>query len=172
MAADCPYLESAGCGKLTDVVPCADLGNDMTCIKGSFSVFIETRALSYLDKFDLVMLTEQMSESIVLTANVLGYPVEELGTVKLKSCEQQAYNYSTEELQILVKVFKGGMMFYNLAVKEFTRRKNKLSENFVGNQVAKLNKSNSFTEEVCEYRYIAPNESNNEDQSKFFITVK
>ena len=79
------------------------------------------------------MLIERMSESIVLMANALGYPVEELGTVKMKSCDQKAYNYSTEELQILEKVYKDKLMFYNLTVKEFTRRKRELGESFAEN---------------------------------------
>ena len=169
----CPYFESDGCGPLIDQLPCPELlTNKSICVDGFYSVFNEARAMSYIRKFDLVMVTEKMSESIVLLAEMLAYSVEQIGTVKLKSCEQKFYNYTEEELSVITKAHKAETLFYNLVNQEFERRKKELDPIYLGNQVLKLQEANEYTKRVCEYQYIYPNRTKNETQSKFSINVE
>ena len=166
----CPYLESSGCVPFVDILPCNSKDDD-TCVKGMHSLFNKTRALNYLAKFDLVMVTEKMPESIVIMANVLGFPVEELGTVKLKAVSTKFHNYTQFEEEILDKFYQGNKKFHNLAAEKLEELKRDLGIDMAAQEMAKLKKANIYTESVCGYQYVPETESTDKHQSKFTIKI-
>ena len=164
----CPYLNSSGCGEFVDVLPCEN-EKHFTCVKGSYSVFNETRALQYLNQFDLVMITEQMSESIVIMAHILGFPVEELGTVKLRAVTSKFHNYTTDEFEILGKYYRSHMKLYQLAIQKLEERKIALGNKTILQGVTKLKEANYRTEKICDYQFVPEDASTKEYRSRFRI---
>ena len=170
LRARCSYLESARCGSFTDILPCK-ISDGVKCVNGKYTVFSKERALIYLDKFDLVMIMEQMSESIVLMADLLGFPVEELGTVKLKAVTNKFHNYTQFELEILDKYYQSDFFFYKMALQRYEQRKTKLGLNFISEKVRKLKDANSRIEKICGYQFVAEDASKNQAQSRFKMTI-
>ena len=169
-AKKCPYLESSGCGQFVDILPC--MRNNKNCVGGRYSVFNISRAMNYLKQFDLVMITELMSESIVVMADMLGFPVEELGTVKLKAVTSKFHKYSQTELELLEKYYQSEIKFYNLAVQMFLERKNLLGDDLMARKITELEEANSRTERACGYEFVAENISANQPQSRFKMKME
>ena len=64
-----------------------------------------------------------MGETIVVLASMLGFSVEQLGSVRLKGVTHKFYNYSESKIDILGKYFKSEITLYNLAAQRFEKRK-------------------------------------------------
>ena len=167
----CPYLESSGCGYLVDILPCSRKDDIDTCVEGKHSVFNKTRAINHLAKFDLAMVTNRMSKSLVIMANMLGFPVEELGTVKLKAITTLRHMYTEEEEKILGMYFQGATKFYDLAVEKLEERTKELGNNFVAQETDNLNKANIYTERLCGYQFVPGTKTIWEGRSQLTINV-
>ena len=166
----CPYLNSFGCGEFVDIEPCKNV-NDTSCVNGKHSVFNETRALNYLNQFDLVLVKEQISESIIIMLDMLGFPVEEMGTVKLKAVTTKFHKYTETELEILNKHHQSRIEFYNLALQTLEARKSMLGKNYITKSVATLEEANSRRARDCGYQFVPENAITKQPQSRFKMNI-
>ncbi|XP_065217380.1 galactose-3-O-sulfotransferase 3-like [Planococcus citri] len=126
-----------------------DLGFDLTQSKNTTAV---TEFIQKIDReFDFVMITEYMDESFVLLANLMGWPLEYVASLRLNSRleESEPYILTSYDESTIMDLNQIDVQLYDHFLEKFQKCKLQYGENDLNQQVRQLQMINRNFKERC-----------------------
>ncbi|XP_065218761.1 galactose-3-O-sulfotransferase 2-like isoform X2 [Planococcus citri] len=126
-----------------------DLGFDLAQSKNTTAV---TEFIAKIDReFDFVMITEHMDESFVLLANLMGWPLEYVASLKLnvRLPELDPYILTPRDELTILDLNQIDTQLYNHFLEKFQKCKRQYGEDNLNRQVRQLQTINKSLKERC-----------------------
>ncbi|XP_065219849.1 galactose-3-O-sulfotransferase 3-like [Planococcus citri] len=131
-----------------------DLGFDLAQSKNTTAV---TEFIEKIDReFDFVMITEHMDESFVLLANLMGWPLEYVTSLRLNSRleESEPYSLTSQDESTIIDLNQVDAQLYDYFLKKFHKCRQQYGENNLNQQVQQLQIMNRNFKERCVAREV------------------
>lgn len=102
-------------------------------------------------EFDFVMITEEMEASLILLANLMGWPLEYVVHLKLNARppSQQLYELTEEDELVLMELNKVDMYLYRHFLKKFKKCVQQYGVHEINKKILELHKMNMELQERC-----------------------
>ena len=102
------------------------------------------------DRFDLVMIAEHFSESLILMKNELCWDVQDVTNFKLNGRKEEVKSKLSDKTRDLLKKFlKSDYMLYNHFYKIFQSKLNTLGESALAEDLSNLEQANTEISHEC-----------------------
>jgi Galactose-3-O-sulfotransferase len=120
------------------------------------------------EQFNLVMISEHMESSLVLLADMMCWPLEDMTSIKLNvqpSNLSRTYALNKEDREKLREMNWADMKIYKHFLRKFRLRVRQFGEDRMKEQVRRLKRSNRQLEAECVERVLVPGPKLKEDNS-------